>query len=121
MRLDLIRAAAHWAGVAMLVVVSALGFWSAQGSLGSISTAGQLAGIVAQFGYAVIGVVAAWTLVRRRERAPALLWVWAALVAITGGLAPVVWGGTEPGIGLMTGATSAAIAGVVAWLATRRR
>lgn len=116
-----IRVAAHWAGVTLLVVVSALGFWSAQGSIDSITTSGQLAGIITQFGYAFVGVVAAWALVSRRTWAAALLWVWAGLVSITGGLAPMVWGGTGPDIGLMAGATSAVVAGVVAWLATRRR
>jgi hypothetical protein len=45
---------------------------------------------------------------------------WAALITLTGGLAPVVWCGSGPATGLAAGASSAAIAGLVIWLATRR-
>ena len=117
---EAMRALAFWTGVALLVAFGALGLWGVQGSLGSIGTAGQLAATVTQLGYALVGVVAAWALVRRPAWAPTLLWPWAALLTITGGLAPVVWGGSGPWTGLAAGAASAAIAGLVAWLATRR-
>ena len=52
---EAMRALAYWTGV----------LWGVQGSLGSIGTAGQLAATVTQLGYALVGVVAAWALVRR--------------------------------------------------------
>jgi hypothetical protein len=114
------RALAHWTGVAMLLAFGALGLWGVQGSLGSIGTVGQLAATVTQLGYALVGVVAAWALVRRPAWAPTLLWLWAVLLTITGGLAPVVGGGSGLWTGLAAGAASAAIAGLTAWLASHR-
>ena len=84
------RALAYSTGVALLVAIGVLGLWSVQGSLGSIITTGQVVASVTQVGYALVGFVAAWALVWRRAWAPTLLWLWAALLTITGCLAPIV-------------------------------
>lgn len=115
------RVVAYWIGVVLLVVVSGLGLSSAMGSLDSITTTGQRVDSFTQFGYALAGFAAAAGLVARRAWARTVLWLWAPLVTLTGGLAPVVWGGSGPGTGLAAGALSAVIAGLVVWLATRRR
>jgi hypothetical protein len=62
---EAMRALAYWTGVALLVAFGALGLWGVQGSLGSTGTGGQLAATVTQLGYALVGVVAAWALVRQ--------------------------------------------------------
>jgi hypothetical protein len=118
--MTLLRTLAFWTGVALLVALGILGFWSALGSLDSISTAGQRVAIVTQFGYALTAFLAAAALVARHPWARRLLWLWAALTTVTGGLAPVVWGEARPGAGLAAAAASAAIAGLVARLATLR-
>jgi hypothetical protein len=111
---------AYWTGVALLVAVSALGLWSSIESLGSITTTGQRVATFTQFGYALSGLAAAAALITRRGWARTVLWLWAALITLTGGLAPVVWGGSGASTGLAAGALSAAIAGLVVWLVTRR-
>ena len=115
------RALAYWTGIVLLVVVGVLGLSSVQESLDSIVTRGQLVATVTQVGYALAGFAAVWALIRRPTWAPALLWLWAALLTTTGGLAPMVWAGSGPGTGLAAAALSAAMAAVIAWLATRRR
>jgi hypothetical protein len=115
------RTVAYWTGMALLVAVSALGLWSSIESLASNTTTGQRVATFTQFGYALTGFAAAAGLVTRRAWAPTALWLWAVLITLTGGLAPVVWGGSGPGTGLAAGATTAAIAGLVVWLATRQR
>jgi hypothetical protein len=115
------RTVAYWIGVALLVAVSALGLWSSIESLGSDTTTGQRVATFTQFGYALGGFAAVAGLVARRAWARTMLWLWVALITLTGGLAPVVWGGSGPGAGLAAGALTAAIAGLVVWLATRRR
>jgi hypothetical protein len=116
-----LRTVAYWIGVALLVAVSAFGLWSSIESLGSDTTTGQRVATFTQFGYALGGFAAATGLVTRRAWARTALWLWAALITLTGGLAPVVWGGSGPGTGLAAGAVSVAIAGLVILLATRRR
>ena len=117
--MTVIRLVAFWAGLALLLAVSVLGVSSALGSLDSITTTGQEVATVTQFGYALTGVVAAGALLAGRLWASAVLWLWAVFLTVTGGLAPMVWGGAGPTAGLA--AAAAAIAALVAWLATRRR
>ena len=119
--MKVVRLMAFGAGLALLLTLSVLGVWSAVGSLDSIGTTGQQVATVTQFGYALTGVVAGGALLAGLRWASAVLWLWAVLLTVTGGLAPVVWGGSGPSAGLAAAATSAAIAALVAWLATRRR
>jgi hypothetical protein len=62
-------------------------------------------------------VVALAALMSHRPGARPLLWIWAALLSLTGGLASVVWGGTGPIIGLVAALFTGAIAAGIVWLA----
>ncbi len=114
-----IRSIAFWAGIGLLVVLSALGLQSAL-DLDGAQNAGQQVATATQFGYAVAGVVGAGALVRRLPWALGVVWLWAGLVTLTGGLAPVVWGGSGLAAGLAAGLLSSAMAALVIWLSTRR-
>ncbi len=113
------RSIAHWAAIALLVVLSVLGLQSAVDELDAASTLGQQAAIVSQFGYALAGLLAAGALLGRRAWARGLLWLWAGLVTLTGGMAPVVWGEAGLIVGLVAAVACAGIAACVLWLATR--
>jgi hypothetical protein len=115
------RSVAFWTAVTVLVGLSALGLRSAVQELDSAETLGQRAATTTQFGYALAGLLAAGALVGRRSWARWLLWLWAGLITLTGGLAPVVWGGSGMTAGVVAGVATAAIAIFVVWLATRRR
>lgn len=119
--MTVIRLVAFWAGLALLLAVSVLGVSSAVDSLDSMSTTGQRVATVTQVGYALTGFVAAGALLAGLPWVRAVLWLWAVLLTVTGGLAPMVWGGAGPSAGLAAAATCAAVAALVAWLATRRR
>jgi hypothetical protein len=107
--------------VVILVVLGYVGLPSAIEQLSSAQTAGQQIATATQFGYAVLGLVAAGALVARRAQwARPLLWGWAACLTTTGGLAPVVWGGAGVGAGLAAAAASALIAALVLWLGSAR-
>ena len=69
----------------------------------------------------MIGLLAAGARLRGYAWARGLLGVWAALVTLTGGLAPVVWGGAATGAGIAAGMASAGVARLVVWFATRQR
>lgn len=109
-----------WIGVGLLVALSALGLDSAIRQLSSAITAGQRIATATQFGYAVAGLLGAGAALMRTHWARLILWIWAGLITITGGMAPVVWGGARALAGLAAGLASAGIAGLIMWLATRR-
>lgn len=114
------RSIAFWAGVALLVVLSALGLQSAV-DLDPARTIGQRVATATQFGYALAGALAAGAVAGRRAWALAVVWLWAGLITLTAGLAPVVWGGAPPTAGLAAGAMIGAVAALVVWLTTRWR
>jgi hypothetical protein len=107
------RRVAGWVGIVLLIAVSLLGLQSAVGQLSDAATMGQWTCTWTQWVYAVAGIVAAAGVLTRRSWPRQVLWIWAISVTITGGLAPVVWGGSPPMVGLTAGLASAAIAGVV--------
>jgi len=104
--------------VAVMVLVGGtawLGFNDAVHSLQGSTTAGQRVAVGMQLTYATAGVVAVVALVMRAWRLRAALIVWALAAAATGGLAPIVWGGTGVMEGAASGAASLLAVGVVAW------
>jgi hypothetical protein len=108
-----------WVGIVLLVVLSGLGLQSAL-ELDPALTIGQQVATVTQFGYALAGVVGAAALVGRRTWGLAFVWLWAGLITLTGGLAPIVWAGSTLVAGLVAGVACGAMAAVVVSLTTRR-
>jgi len=115
----MMRSIAHWAPIVLLVGLSVLGLQSAIDELGSASTLGQRAATATQFGYALAGLLAAAGLLGRRGWARATLWLWAGLITLTCGMAPVVWGGAGLLPGLAAVVAGGSIAALVLWLANR--
>ncbi len=107
------RRIAGWTGVVLLVAVSGLGVQAALGQLSDAATPGQWTCTWTQWAYAVAGLVAAVGIATGKSWAPIPLWIWALCITVTGGLAPVVWGGAPLLVGLAAGLTAAGIAGVV--------
>ena len=66
--------------------------------------------------YGVLSGLAAVTAFRGRRWASLVLIPWAASLTMAGGLAPVVWGDTGWGSGLLAGAAAALIALAIIWL-----
>ena len=114
-----VRPVGVWTGIILLVVLSGLGLQSAL-DLDPAETVGQQVATVSQFGYALAGALGAGALVGRRSWARWLVWLWAGLITLTGGLAPIVWAGSAPAAGLVAGVACGAVAGAVVWLTTRR-
>jgi hypothetical protein len=107
------RRIAGWTGLVLLVVVSGLGVQAALGQLSEAASAGQWTCTWTQWAYAVAGFVAAVGLLLGKRWVWAALWIWAVCVIVTGGLAPLVWGGSSLPVCLAAGLAAAAIAAVV--------
>lgn len=116
---DTTRTVLFWAGVVLLLVLSASGFQSVV-EADAAATAGQKLATAAQLAYALVGLLAAGGLVTRRSWARAATWIWAALITLTAGLAPVVWGGSATITGLVAALGIAAVALLVISLTARR-
>lgn len=108
-----------WAGIVLLLVLSVSGFQSVV-EAHAAATAGQKLATASQLAYALVGLLAAGGLVARRSWARAATWIWAALITLTAGLAPVVWGGSAPATGLVVALGIAAVALLVISLTARR-
>lgn len=115
------RPVSVWIASVLLVALSLLGADSAIGQLSEAETTGQWITTCTQVGYAVAGPVAAGALLLGRSWYRAPLWIWAACITATAGLAPVVWGGAGLTAAFAAGAASAVIAAVVVLLAYRGR
>ena len=107
----------HVVSLVMLILLSSVGFQGALGDVRSAETLGQQAHTAIQLAAAVAGMVAAVGLWAQRRWVRLPLLMWALLITLSGGLAPVIWGGAGWGTGLGAAAGSAAIAGVIVWLA----
>jgi hypothetical protein len=107
----------HVVSLVLLILLSSLGFQRALGDVHSAETLGQQAHTAIQLAAAVAGMAAAVGLWAQRRWVRLPLLMWAVLITLSGGLAPVIWGGTGWGTGLGAAAGSAAIAGVIVWLA----
>src|SRR2546422_5338845 len=97
------RSLAHWAAIALILAFTALGLNGAIHEVDSVNSVGQKAATATQFGYALVGLVAAGALLTGRSWARQALWLWAGLITITGAMAPVVWGGAGVATGLAAG------------------
>jgi hypothetical protein len=82
-------------------------------------TPGQRVATVAQLVYAVAALLAIVALLGRSRYTVALLVVWDVAVTITAGMAPIVWGQTGPGPGLVAAGATAVVAALVTWGAVR--
>ena len=89
---DTNRLVVAWIAGILLVSLSLLGANSAIGQWSDAGTTGQWITTWTQIGYAVAGPVAAGALLLGRSWYRTPLWIWAACITGTAGLAPVVAG-----------------------------
>jgi hypothetical protein len=113
------RTVAFWVGIILLLVLSASGFQSLT-AFNAAATTGQKVTTATQLAYGLAGLLAAAGLLARRPWGRAAAWLWAALITLTAGLAPVVRGGAAPGLGLASALAVAALALLVMSLTARR-
>jgi len=110
-----------WQRTRLLLVVLCLGatVWlghqDGRASLHASQSAGQVMVSVLEILYSVAGLVCLVALVWRPLWARPALAAWAATLTLTGGLAAVVWGGAPWWIGVLGGAVTLLVAGLVAW------
>jgi hypothetical protein len=113
------RPLTQWVAIILLLGLSVSGFNDASDNVRSLLTTGQKVATAVQFGHSLMGLIAIGALLARSRWTQPVLWIWAALIALTAGFASVVWGGSGPVVGLVAGVASAAIAALVVWLALR--
>jgi hypothetical protein len=114
--------ALRWIGIGLLVLALLACAWNGlrEGSreLHNDDTPAMRVATVTQLLYGALAVLALLALAvpAWRRRVFPLLICWAVATTLTGGLAPVVYGGSSLGIGVAAGALTALIAGGLVWV-----
>ena len=78
--------------------------------------AGQWAATLTQLIYGVSAVLTLSAMGARHRLATPFLYAWCVATTLVSALAPVVYGGTSIGIGIMSGAAAALVAALVFWI-----
>jgi hypothetical protein len=110
-----------WRTIRLVAVVAVLLFFSWVGlkegfdGYGHAENGMQRFGAVTQLLYGTGAVAALFALWRHASWLKYTLIHWGVWLTATGGLAPVVWGGSEIRVGLMSGAATALLAALVGW------
>ena len=84
---------------------------------GQSRTPGQVAQTITQFAFALFALLTLVTMIRGRRWNLMMGAALTVFLALAGGLASVVWGGTTVWIGIVAGLASAAVGLLIAWLA----
>lgn len=104
------------AAIASLLMLTAYtGLVDGSSGLRSALTPGERATIGTQLAYGVCSVAALVAMFVRRRWVFPILVAWGLALTVTGGLAPVVFGGTNVWIGVAGGASVAAVVALVLW------
>ena len=107
------------AALALPLLTGLLGAFSGPEAFPSASTTGQRIAAGTQTAYGILGLTSSIGLAQGHAWARMSLLTWAILLCITGGMAPVVWGGTGVSTGLLALLVTAAIAAGGVWLGWR--
>lgn len=113
------RSAWFIAAFVLLLLAGALGLWNGPREWGGAANHSQRLAAFIETGYGISGLVSAAALWFGHPKTMVPVWVWALLITLTGGLAPVVWGAAPVKIGLWSALASGIVALLVTWLASR--
>ena len=105
--------------LALPLLTGLLGAFNGPEAFRDATTAGQRVAAGTQTAYGILGLTSTIGLAQGRAWARISLIAWAILLCITGGMAPVVWGGTGVSTGLLALLATAAIAAAAVWLGWR--
>ena len=96
-----------------------LGTWNGINDLQSAATRLQLATSTAQVGYGLLSMIAIPALLIGWRGLKTVLRLWLVAISITGGLAPVAWGGATTGTGIAALILTFVIALAIIWVVRR--
>ena len=100
----------------LLLALAWTGVTGALGQLHDSQSSGQIAQTATQLAYSLFAVLCLVTTFWGRRWAATLLVCWTVSLAVSAGLASVVWGGTSLAIGFLSGAAAFLIAVAIGWL-----
>ena len=81
----------------------------------SAETDGQRIASILQVLYGLASIGCVYALLRRPRWVRPAFTLWAAALSFTGGLAPVVWGGAEWWVGVLSGVATLLLAALICW------
>ena len=103
----------------ILAGLGVLGTWNGVSDLQDAATRLQLATSITQLGYGLLSLIAIPALLIGWNGLKTVLRAWLVTISITGGLAPVAWGGASTGTGIAALILTFFIALAIIWVVRR--
>lgn len=110
-----------WLALSLVLLAGfgVLGIWNGIDDLQSASTSLQLTTTVAQIAYGLLSLIAIPALLIGWQGLKTVLRFWLVALSLTGGLAPVAWGGASAGAGIAALIITFVIALGIIWVVRR--
>ena len=107
----------RWRYVALtLLMLSVIGIWNGYEEWAGAVTPGQRIATFTEIGYGILGPISAIAVSNGWRPARWLLGLWTLCLAVTSGLAPVVWGDAPLWSGILAGVAAALLGVWVIWM-----
>src|SRR5262245_29105641 len=104
-----------------LLVLSVVGIWNGYDEWLTVHTPGQRVATITEIGYGILGPICAIAVSWALRSSTVLLVLWSLCLALTSGLAAMVWGDAPLWAGLLAG-ISGGLAGVfVIWMSRQEK
>ena len=103
-------------GVLLLLGLTWLGVSGGVHQIPQSHTPGEWIQSIAQLVYGMLSLMGLLTRFRRSGWSRVMLWCWVVSMMLAAGLAPVVWGGTTIGVGLVSAGAVGLLALGIVWL-----
>jgi|KBSSwiStaDraftv2_1062776.scaffolds.fasta_scaffold1149614_1 hypothetical protein len=104
-----------------LLVLSVVGIWNGYDEWAAVQTAGQRIATLTEIGYGILGPICAIAISWAWRSAKVLLVLWSLCLALTSGLAAMVWGGAPLWAGLVGGLGGALVGVFVIWMSRQEK
>ena len=99
-----------------LLVLSVIGIWNGYDEWAGVRIPGQRVAALTEIGYGILGPLSAIALSRAWRASKLLLVLWTLCLAMTAGLASMVWGDAPLWAGLLAGISGGLVGLLVIWM-----
>jgi len=104
-----------------LLVLSVIGIWNGYDEWVTVQTPGQRVATFTEIGYGILGPICAIAISYAWRSSKLLLVLWSLCLALTSGLAAMVWGDAPFWAGLLAGISGGLVGLLVIWMSRQEK
>jgi hypothetical protein len=104
-----------------LLVLSVVGVWNGYDEWATVETPGQFVATFTEIGYGILGPICAIAVSYAWPSSKVLLVLWSLCLALTSGLAAMVWGDAPLWAGLVAGIGGGVVGVLVMWMSRQEK